>query len=93
MENFAYQLDGVRLAAAVAMPDADLGERVCLYVAPQPGRQVSLGDVRALMERAGVAHFKLPERLEVVDELPVTPVGKVNKKALRADIARRLVAS
>ncbi|MGN9763817.1 (2,3-dihydroxybenzoyl)adenylate synthase [Micromonospora sp. SD12] len=92
VENFAYQLDGVRLAAAVAMPDAELGERVCLYVAPQPGRQVSLGDVRALMERAGVAHFKLPERLEVVDELPVTPVGKINKKALRADIARRLAA-
>ena len=38
VENFAYQLDAVSLAAAVAMPDPELGERVCLYVVPQPGR-------------------------------------------------------
>ncbi|MEU8373286.1 AMP-binding protein [Micromonospora sp. NPDC048894] len=90
VENFAYQLDAVSLAAAVAMPDAELGERVCLYVVPQPGRAVALEDVRAVMQRAGVAAFKLPERLVTVDELPFTAVGKVNKKQLRADISRRL---
>ena len=42
------------------------------------------------MQRAGVAAFKLPERLVTVDELPYTAVGKVNKKQLRADISRRL---
>ncbi|MFJ8687707.1 (2,3-dihydroxybenzoyl)adenylate synthase [Micromonospora wenchangensis] len=90
VENFAYQLDAVSLAAAVAMPDAELGERVCLYVVPQPGRTVALQDVRAVMQQAGVAAFKLPELLVTVDELPFTAVGKVNKKQLRADVGRRL---
>jgi 2,3-dihydroxybenzoate-AMP ligase len=92
IENFAYRVDGVRRAAAVAMPDAVLGEAVCLYVVTVPGERVDVADVRAVMVGAGVARFKLPERLVTVDELPSTPVGKVDKKALRADITRRLAA-
>ncbi|MFF5207120.1 (2,3-dihydroxybenzoyl)adenylate synthase [Streptosporangium sp. NPDC000396] len=90
VENFAYQVDGVSLAAAVAMPDPDLGERVCLYVVPHSGTTVCLEDVRAVMEHAGVARFKLPERLVLVGSLPSTNVGKIDKKALRADIDERL---
>lgn len=78
------------LAAAVAMPDPDVGERVCLYVVPHPGDTVTLEDVRGVMERAGVARFKLPERLVVVDDLLTTKIGKTDKKALREDIKRRL---
>lgn len=44
------------------------------------------------MHERGVAKFKLPDRLVVIDELPVTKVGKVDKKALRADIVERLAA-
>jgi 2,3-dihydroxybenzoate-AMP ligase len=90
IENFAYQLDAVSLAAAVAMPDPDVGERVCLYVVPHAGATLALDDVRGVMERAGAARFKWPERLVVVDQLLTTKVGKIDKKALRADIARRL---
>lgn len=92
VENFAHALAGVRLAAAVSMPDATLGERVCLYVVVDPGVHVMLDDVRELMLAAGVARFKLPDRLVVVDALPVTAIGKVDKRRLRADIARRLEA-
>lgn len=92
VENFAYQVHGVSLAAAVAMPDPDLGERVCLYVVPRAGAAVELADVRSLMTRAGVAAFKLPELLLLVDSLPVTAIGKVDKLALRADVQRRLAA-
>jgi 2,3-dihydroxybenzoate-AMP ligase len=53
---------------------------------------VTLEQVREAMHSRGVAKFKLPERLELIDELPVTKVGKVDKKALRADIAARLAA-
>lgn len=88
IENFAY-LSGAGLAAAVAMPDRELGERVCLYVV---GGSVDLDELRARMRSAGVAAFKLPERLVLADTLPFTPVGKVDKKALRADIAGRLAA-
>ena len=90
VENFAYQVDGVSMAAAVAMPDPRLGERVCLYVVPHPAATVCLDDIRSLMENAGVARFKLPERLVLADSLPRTNVGKIDKKALRADIEQRL---
>ncbi|WP_433259938.1 (2,3-dihydroxybenzoyl)adenylate synthase [Actinosynnema sp. CS-041913] len=92
VEMFAHRLDGVRQAAAVAMPDRDLGEQVCLYLVLRPGRAVELADVRAAMERAGLASFKLPARLVVVDELPVTAVGKPDKRALRADLRQRSTA-
>jgi salicylate---CoA ligase len=92
IENFAYQTPGVARAAAVAMPDARLGERVCLYVVPEAGHTVALDDIHHVMERAGAARFKFPDRLVTVPELIATKVGKIDKKALRADIARRLDA-
>ena len=90
VENLVYQLPDVKQVAAVAMPDPLLGERVCLYVVARPGTQLTLEEIRESMERAGVARFKLPEHLVFVDELPATKVGKIDKKALRDDIARRL---
>jgi 2,3-dihydroxybenzoate-AMP ligase len=90
VENLIYRLSTVSHVAAVAMPDAELGERVCLYVVPKPGAEVTLDEIRASMEESGVARFKLPERLIIVEELAVTNVGKVDKKALRAHIASRL---
>lgn len=90
VENFAYQVAGVSLAAAVAMPDVELGERVCLYVVPYPDQTVDLEEVHEVMLRAGVARFKLPERLVLAASLPSTPIGKIDKRALRADISRRM---
>ena len=93
VENLVYQLPGVSQVAAVAMPDRELGERVCLYVVPHPGSAVTLEEVRSAMEAVGVARFKLPEHLVVVPELATTKVGKIDKKALRQDIAGRLAES
>jgi salicylate---CoA ligase len=92
VENLVYQLPTVSQVAAVAMPDDVLGERVCVYVVTRPGATVTLEEIRASMEHVGVARFKLPERLEIVDELAATKVGKIDKKALRADVAERLKA-
>jgi non-ribosomal peptide synthetase component E (peptide arylation enzyme) len=75
------------------MPDRELGERVCVYVVAQPGVAVTLEALRTGMAAAGVARFKLPEHLVLVPELAATKVGKVDKKALRADIAARLSSS
>lgn len=93
VENLLYALPAVSQVAAVAMPDRDLGERVCVYVVPRPGASLDLEQVRATMQAAEVARFKLPEHLVLCDELPTTKVGKVDKAALRADIAARLAAS
>ena len=90
VENLVYQLDSVAQVAAVAMPDPQLGERVCLYVVPRPGATVTLEEIRDAMDAIGVARFKLPEHLVLVDELAATKVGKIDKKALRADIVERL---
>ncbi|MFN0030357.1 MAG: (2,3-dihydroxybenzoyl)adenylate synthase [Acidimicrobiales bacterium] len=90
VENLIYALPAVRQVAAVAMADAALGERVCVYVALRPGATVTLEEIRESMQAAGVARFKLPEHLVVVEELLVTKVGKVDKKALREDLAARL---
>ncbi|MGI8628234.1 MAG: (2,3-dihydroxybenzoyl)adenylate synthase [Geodermatophilaceae bacterium] len=90
VENLVYQLDSVAQVAVVAMPDPDLGERVCLYVVPAPGATVSLHDVRASTQARGVAKYKWPERLELVGELISTKVGKIDKQALREDVAARL---
>tara|TARA_R100000935_G_C2701260_1_gene110394 strand:+ start:318 stop:497 length:180 start_codon:yes stop_codon:yes gene_type:complete len=54
---------------------------------------VTLEQIQELLRRTGVAAFKIPEHLVVVDELPTTKVGKINKKDLRADIAERLAAA
>jgi 2,3-dihydroxybenzoate-AMP ligase len=90
VENFAYRIPGVETAAAVAMPDPVLGERLCLYLTVTGGYRIVLDDVSRLMESWGAARFKIPERLVVVDAMPMTKVGKIDKKALRADIGARL---
>lgn len=81
----------VSACAVVGMPDPILGERVCAYIVLR-GQQ-GAPDVPAMqqhMQAQGLAKFKWPERIEVVKELPLTKVGKLNKAALRDDIAQKL---
>jgi 2,3-dihydroxybenzoate-AMP ligase len=90
IENLVYRFPEVSQVAAVAMPDPVLGERVCLYVVTRAGASLTLEQVRHSMSELGVARYKFPEHLVLTDRLPATKVGKIDKKALRADIARRL---
>lgn len=90
VENLTYTLPGVQQVAAVAMPDPSLGERVCVYVVPRGATDITLDDVRQAMADLGVAPYKFPERLVLIPELPTTKVGKIDKVALRADIANRM---
>jgi len=93
VEDLLYRMGGVDLAAAVSMPDPVLGERVCVYVVPTPGHPApTLARVRAAFTDFEVAAFKLPDRLEVVGELPMSKIGKIDKRTLRADVAARLAA-
>ena len=88
VENLVYRMPGIAQVAAVAAPDAELGERICVFVVPAPRAGApTLDTIRDGMAAAGVARFKWPERLEVVAELPVTKVGKLDKKALRDMLA------
>ncbi|MBO0611207.1 (2,3-dihydroxybenzoyl)adenylate synthase [Myceligenerans salitolerans] len=87
VEEIAYRCAGVLHAAAVALPDEALGERVGLVIVPRPGQTVTLDDIHAEMRAAGAARIKYPEQLHVVDALPLTGVGKIDKKALRRQLA------
>jgi 2,3-dihydroxybenzoate-AMP ligase len=91
IENLLLGHASVSNAAAVAMPHPILGEQACAYVVLRPGAQpLTLEGLRGYLAGRGIARYKWPERLEVVDGLPLTKVGKVDKKTLREDIATKL---
>ena len=91
IENLLLAHPAVSNAAAVAMPDPVLGEKVCAYTVLRPGAEpLTLTGLREYLAGRGIARFKWPERIETVDALPLTKVGKVDKKALREDIAGKL---
>jgi 2,3-dihydroxybenzoate-AMP ligase len=90
IENLLLAHPAVREAAAVAMPHPVLGEQTCAYLVLRPDDSLDLAALAAYLDGRGVARFKWPERLEIVDALPVTNVGKVDKKKLREDIAATL---
>ncbi len=81
---------GIMAAAVVAMPDLRLGERACAYIVPGEGVQITLPDLVSFLRSRGLATFKLPERLEIVESLPMTASGKVRKNLLREEIERKL---
>lgn len=84
---------GVLHVACVGMPDQRLGQRVCAYVVPSDtAAPPTLTDLTTLLLRQGLAKHKLPERLELVREMPRHPVGKVNKTALGDRIAAATLA-
>jgi acyl-CoA synthetase (AMP-forming)/AMP-acid ligase II len=72
--------------AVVGIPDERLGERVCAFVVPHPNQTISLEEVVAAVREAGAAKQKWPERVEMIDALPRTSIGKVHKAALRSRI-------
>jgi 2,3-dihydroxybenzoate-AMP ligase len=91
VENMVYSLPGVAQTAAVALPDPDVGERICVFIVMYPGVGApTLDQLRSVFLDQGSARFKLPERLEIVDSLPLTNVGKIDKKRLRDDLTERL---
>lgn len=90
IENYLLSHPKVQEVAVVGMPDEKLGERMCAYVLPAPDQSVTLEDLKGLLTEKGVARYKHPERLEVCDQIPRNPVGKVLKKQLRQDLLSRL---
>jgi non-ribosomal peptide synthetase component E (peptide arylation enzyme) len=74
------------------MPDPFMGERVCAYVQPAVGCELSFETIIAFLREQKASVQQLPERIEFVDAMPYTAAQKLNKSALREDIARKLEA-
>ncbi len=83
IESVLFAHPRVANAAVVGMPDDRLGERICAYVVLAEGDSLEVAEVQAWMAEAGLAKQKWPEHIELVDALPMTPSGKVQKFRLR----------
>jgi 2,3-dihydroxybenzoate-AMP ligase len=88
IERLILSHPDVAVAAAVAVPSAEQGEGICVFAVPRPGLTITLSALRRHLTGLDVARFKLPDRLELLDELPVTPVGKIDKSVLAQRAAR-----
>lgn len=91
VEAFVSQHPAVADAKLVAMPDPVYQEKGCIFVILRPGQAAP--DVKQLahfLVARGLAKFKCPERVEVIEAFPVTRVGKVDKAALRVQISEKL---
>lgn len=92
IESLLYKHPAVLGAAIVGYPDARLGERACAFVVLRPGLQLTLADVQAYMAECKVAKQYWPERVEVLQQLPSTPSGKIQKFRLREIVAAAAAA-
>ncbi len=90
IENLILQHPAVQNVACVAMPDPVLGERMCACVIPRAGLTVAFDELIAFLEGKEFARHKLPERLEIMDDFPLSSFGKVSKKTLVEMVAARL---
>jgi 2,3-dihydroxybenzoate-AMP ligase len=86
VENYILKHPAIRGVAVVAMPDEVLGEKACAFVTLNPGQRLAFEELREFLLAQRIAKFKLPERLEVVDEFPISPAGKILRRTLRETI-------
>lgn len=89
IENLLLQHRAVVHAALISMPDSLMGERSCAYIVASDAalRPIAL---RKHLRSQGIAEFKLPDRFEFIDQMPLTAFGKIDKQTLRDDIQAKL---
>lgn len=83
IESLLYRHPAIALAAIVAYPDERLGERACAVVVLKPGQEFDMDEMVSWLKSNKVAIQYMPERLEILDEMPATPSGKIQKFKLR----------
>jgi acyl-CoA synthetase (AMP-forming)/AMP-acid ligase II len=92
IENEIYEYQHVKQVAVIGMPDPVLGEKVCAYVVTEDsGMTFTLEELnKFLTERGNLAYYKLPERLEFMEDLPKTDSGKTQKFELKKDLEKKM---
>jgi cyclohexanecarboxylate-CoA ligase len=81
---------GLKEAAVIGIPDERLGERMCAVVVPAEGTVIELAELTEWLKQQGLAIFKIPERLEVIDALPRNAMNKVSRRELREQMLERI---
>ena len=92
LEDVLMTFPKIMDVAIVGMPDPIMGEKVCAFIKPMKDSSVSLEELLGFFQEMGVSKFMWPERLEVVEDIPLSQVGKPDKKLLRQIIADKLAA-
>lgn len=92
IENYIFAHPKVKSVTLVAMPDQVFGEKACAFVIPKPGETLTFDELIAFLRAQKIASFKLPERLEILAEFPLSPAGKILKRTLREQITATLAA-
>jgi non-ribosomal peptide synthetase component E (peptide arylation enzyme) len=82
IENIVDAHPEILQSAIVPMRDEIMGEKMCLFVVPRAGAAVTLDQINDYLDRNGVGKMRWPERLEVIEEMPMTPTRKIIKGAL-----------
>jgi 2,3-dihydroxybenzoate-AMP ligase len=90
IENLILAHPTVQNVACVPMPDPILGERMCAYIILRGGAALTLQQLVTFLMNEEISKHKLPERLEILDEFPLSPLGKVSKKDLTERITLKL---
>jgi cyclohexanecarboxylate-CoA ligase/acyl-CoA synthetase len=90
VENLLIAHPAVEICAIVPMPDPVLGERACCFVTLRDGKTFGFDEMQRWLAGHGVGKVRWPERLEVIEAMPMTPTRKVMKGALVRELERRI---
>src|ERR1700674_3349968 len=93
VENLILSHPSVKNVACIPIPDPDLGERMCACVLLRDGASLSFDELKTFLLAKEIAKYKLPERLEIVADLPLSVFGKVSKKDLVETVSAKMAAS
>jgi 2,3-dihydroxybenzoate-AMP ligase len=92
IENLILSHPSVKNVACIPVPDPDLGERMCACVLLRDEAKLSFDELKGFLLGREIAKFKLPERLEILSDFPLSTFGKVSKKKLVGMISQKMAA-
>ena len=87
IEALVMQHEGIDRAAAIPVPDDRLGEKVCLSVVIRQGLELSWDEILAHLDQVGLSKYDMPEYVLKLDQMPLTPSGKILKRELVSAVA------
>ena len=92
IENLILSHPAVKNVACIAVPDPDLGERMCACIILRDGKSLTFDELKRFLVDKEIAKYKLPERMEIMTDFPLSTFGKVSKKDLVATVSAKMAA-
>jgi 2,3-dihydroxybenzoate-AMP ligase/mycobactin salicyl-AMP ligase len=93
IESLIIGHPGVAMVAVIPMPDPVMGERVCAYIQPKPGANLNFDQIISYLKERKASVLQFPERIEFIEDMPLTKAEKVDKKTLIEDIKKKISRS